>query len=190
MTFFFGLLFYWSARNQSGRAFLILFVVSWRCRITSNYFYSFYREYLKSKRLKPITPREDAVRIQSLLWQVVLEHYMDNEGGVYLDNLGYLCHMIRPRRRFYYNRKFGLINHEHTNGYSYRHFCIVIRKSVKRYFNLKLQVSITKRCRYRMNKGLRYRFLYREVNAKLYKKKGWVLKNIYKPEFLKNRSLK
>lgn len=136
--------------------------------ITFNHFYKFYKDACErnvKKRKRLVADRTEVQRIQSLLWKTVAEHYINNIGGVYLDDIGYLCHIIRPNRNFVVNKKLGIIKREKTDGYLYKHFVLRF-KAGNKYFNLKINNYLVLKCNKFIQQGNRYRFLYREVKAK------------------------
>lgn len=153
--------------------------------VTSNYFYTFYRAYMISKKLPYLQDRELVKKVHSEVWKTVLDHYINNEGGVYLDNLGYLCHMITPVQKFTFNKKSKRVTREETNGYYYRHICMGVRKNRSNYHHLIFSPILIKKLRELMRKGKRYRFLYREVQAKTYRKRGWKIKHLFDDKSLK-----
>lgn len=76
------------------------------------------------RRKHTIVEKNDILECQSLIWKVIRDKYLDNEGGVYINNIGYLCHKINPNRKIYLNKLTGTINRRGTGGYSYVHTCI------------------------------------------------------------------
>ena len=54
--------------------------------------------------------KNDILECQSLIWKVIRDRYLEDEGGVYINNIGYLCHKINPNRKIYLNKLTGTIN--------------------------------------------------------------------------------
>lgn len=149
----------------------------------SNYFYTFYREWCRRRRWIGIKDRKEAMALRVIVWHTILEHYLENEGGVYLENLGYLCHMIIPNQSVG-NKICTLNGKAYRNGYRYRHVCLEIRRNRAHYFYLDLSKATMQKSREAMRRGRRYRFLYREVLASLYTNKSWRPSIIYEDKFL------
>ena len=95
------------------------------------------------RRKHTIVEKNDILECQSLIWKVIRDKYLDNEGGVYINNIGYLCHKINPNRKIYLNKLTGTINRRGTGGYSYVHTCIDFMPRNK-YFHLYISPALTK----------------------------------------------
>lgn len=136
-------------------------------KILDQYFLRFYRSIMSKngkRRKHTIVDKNDILECQSLIWKVIRDKYLDNEGGVYINNIGYLCHKINPNRKIYLNKLTGTINRRGTGGYSYVHTCIDFMPR-NRYFHLYISPALNKECRLVMESGRRYKFLYREVES-------------------------
>lgn len=136
-------------------------------KILDQYFLRFYRSIMSKngkRRKHTIVDKNDILECQSLIWKVIRDKYLDNEGGVYINNIGYLCHKINPNRKIYLNKLTGTINRRGTGGYSYVHTCIDFMPRNK-YFHLYISPALNKECRLAMKSGRRYKFLYREVES-------------------------
>lgn len=157
-----------------------------RTRITSNHFYSFYRRMMRLYKKKKglIKDRNDLMDLQSLIWETVADHYLNNEGGVYIDNIGYLCHMMIPCKMLRVSDLFGTLIHGSTNGYKYKHMVLCL-DSDKTYFQLDISKALQKKSNDKMSKGKRYKFLYREVMSKIKTLRRERIPVIYKKEELK-----
>lgn len=116
------------------------------------------------KRL--ILEKSEVMKIQHELWKTVREHYIENEGGVYISNLGYLCHIMRPKRKLFANHISNTIIRMQTNGYLFRHVCLDFSPKLQ-YFHLYKSIikTVKHECNKRLKKGKRYKFLYNEVIA-------------------------
>lgn len=135
--------------------------------ILGSSFVPFYRSLTakkKTKRRHVISDRRDIMQCHSLIWKTIRDHYLENEGGVYINNIGYLCHVIRPVRTLYINPVTKDINRKGTDGYKYSHECMDFMPKNK-FFHLVLQPALKKKSRNLMNSGRRYKFLYREVQS-------------------------
>lgn len=130
-------------------------------------FVPFYRAMMKrspKRRKHIILDEKEITRCHSMIWMKVKEHFMEDEGGVYIDNIGYLCHMINRTRNIYLTPfKKRLVNRE-TNGYLYDHVCYDFHPR-NQYYHLAFFNPIVERCKAMMKEGLRYKFLYREVTS-------------------------
>lgn len=155
-----------------------------RTSICNNYFVSFYKRMMKRKQVgkkRIISDRYKVKKLQNIIWETVLEHYIQNEGGVYIDNFGYLCHIINPKRNFGINHLIGEVMNIHTNGHRYRH--VVLDFSPKsQYYHIDLS-TLTKR----KSRNKKYKFLYREVCAKRHLGKVPRIPKVFKEEELKCR---
>ena len=87
------------------------------------------------RRKHTIVDKNDILECQSLIWKVIRDRYLEDEGGVYINNIGYLCHKINPNRKIYLNKLTGTINRRGTGGYSYVHTCMDFMPRNK-YFHL------------------------------------------------------
>lgn len=160
--------------------------------ISSSYFVSYYRRLMRNKRRKDGHKRgtlsncTECLALLSLIWETVAEHYLQNEGGVYIDNIGYLCHMLIPNQRFGIDPITKDIRRINTNGYRYNH-TVLDFGDPKRFFHLTLSDYLQKKAKIVMNDGERYRFLYNEVQAKRYAIKDFHVKNVFNPEELRYR---
>ncbi len=136
-------------------------------KIATTYFIPFYRSIMARRRSRHrhvISDARDIIECQSLIWKTVADHYLENEGGVYINNIGYLCHVICPVRSLSINRVTGDINRKGTDGYKYTHCCVDFLPRNK-FFHLVVQDALKRKSRELMNAGRRYKFLYREVQS-------------------------
>lgn len=130
-------------------------------------FSPFYRSYAKIKQLPRkhiILDRDELMKCHSMIWKAVRKHYLEDEGGVYIHNLGYLCHFIRGWQKFYVNNLSRRIQRRETNGYSYLHFCYDFFP-VNQFFHLYLDKILINNAIRKMANGTKYKFLYREVSS-------------------------
>lgn len=144
-----------------------------RHRMNNQYFVSYYFNLMKSRGFSKriIKDRSEVLRLQSIIFKTIKEHYVENEGGVYIDNIGYLCHVIRPNRRFFVNKVAKDVIRFKTDGFKYNHIVLDLFGR-KKYFYLYMSDSLKLFIGKRMKKGLRYRFLYREIMTICHRKKG------------------
>lgn len=138
-------------------------------RMADSPFVKFYRSILNQSNLGKsamIADRKEVLRCQSLIWDVIAKSYLRNDGGVYINNLGYLCHVIRPKARINPNNPYYRkgVNREALEGYRYIHVCYDFNLK-NTYFRIEPSERIKLACRIYMNKGKRYKFLYREVES-------------------------
>lgn len=142
---------------------------------------------MKQRRIKnrrALSDRDEILKIQALIWETVVEHYIENEGGVYIDNFGYLCHIIRPKKKFIIFRAKNEVARMKTDGYKYDHMVFDFMP-VNKYFHVCVLPFLQKKCKMIMNKGRRYKFLYKEVCNKRHLFKGRNLPRVYKKEELR-----
>ena len=113
-------------------------------KILDQYFLRFYRSIMSKngkRRKHTIVDKNDILECQSLIWKVIRDRYLEDEGGVYINNIGYLCHKINPNRKIYLNKLTGTINRRGTGGYSYVHTCIDFMPRNK-YFHLYISPAL------------------------------------------------
>ena len=95
-------------------------------------FEKYYEEYIRKRKIpkeRILSNKDDLRKIHNELWKTVQELYVESEGGIYIDNIGYFCHVIQPKRKW---RISGLTNRPEmprTNGYRYRHMVIELHDS-------------------------------------------------------------
>lgn len=135
-----------------------------RSRIKTSYFIPYYRVFAveRCRISDPVMVR----RVVDLLWRTIKKHYVENEGGVYLDNIGYLCHIIKPERKFVLRNSVSK-NRVMTGGYGYRHVCLQMEKTVlgrmRYYASVDLLKSLKRLCDRNNARGNKYKFFYREI---------------------------
>lgn len=155
--------------------------------ISSRAFYTFYRDHIKSKRRSKknsIKGRQKVLDLQATIWETVAEHYLENQAGVYIDNIGYLCHMIKPERDLSISPFVNEIKYINSNGYKYRHLALELSDK-KRYFHLFLNTNLIGKSKAKIAKRTRYRFLYNEVMAKKHAIKDKIIRKVYDKSKLK-----
>ena len=111
---------------------------------------------------------------------------MEADAGVYVDNVGYLCHVLIPGQRFAVRRDLDIVSRLGTNGYLYNHLAMDFADS-KRYYHFVIQDSLKKKLRVKMNKGRRYRFMYNEILAKRRVFKDFQIKRVFEDKELGHR---
>ena len=135
------------------------------------------------------------------LWMTIRKHYIENEAGVYINHIGYLCHIMGPRVNFRINLK----NRKELEGRIWHHVCIdayptslnsMLSEENTRFvstqppeappFHFYFKNSVIQACRDEMVKnGKRYRFLYKEVFSQyLGKKNTFRLKEVVEKEVI------
>lgn len=136
---------------------------------------------------------KDILKIQSELWREVAEQYLNNNDGVYLEHIGYLCHVLFDTKPKYIVRKnvrassnteegyefYPDVRLMGTNGYRYTH-TVLDFADTKRFFHLVLSDYLKSKARKLMGKGKRYRFAYNEVKTKMDLMKTWAMPKVYK----------
>lgn len=137
--------------------------------ITGKAFIEYYRAMMSKyskyvRKHRELRNKIDVLEVQNTIWETVKEHYINNEGGVNVDHIGYFCHIVRPERKMAISRyKKGIVR-AFTNGYIYRH--IVLSKFSKdRYFHIYkcVTIDIKNKCKDMMKKGYPYKLFYTEV---------------------------
>lgn len=149
--------------------------------ISSYYFVSFYHKQMRRKngmKKGTISDRDEVLSLLSIIWQTVAEHYLNNDGGVYVEHIGYLCHMMIPGRKFYVSKMTGDVCRMGTNGIKYNHTCLDFGDT-KRYFHLELSGYLKSKSKEKMRSGKKYRFLYNEVMAKMGYGRPWKITKVF-----------
>lgn len=129
-------------------------------------FGSFYKSYLKGRKdsEKSVIPRRDDVLVcQSAIWRAIANNYLSNDGGVFIDHVGYLCHMIKPTRAKHQG-PFKPKRPRKADGYKYYHFCLNLSDE-HAYFTIDLLDSLREAIEDYVERGKRYKFMYREVDS-------------------------
>lgn len=160
-----------------------------RTSIQSPYFAAYYHRLMKRKngfKKGMIRDRGEVLRLLSIIWKTVSEHYVEADAGVYVDNVGYLCHVLIPGQRFTVRRDLDIVSRLGTNGYLYNHLAMDFADS-KRYYHFVIQDSLKKKLRVKMNKGRRYRFMYNEILAKRRVFKDFQIKRVFEDKELGHR---
>ena len=161
-----------------------------RTSIQSPYFAAYYHGLMKRKngfKKGMIRDRGEVLRLLSIIWKTVSEHYVEADAGVYVDNVGYLCHVLIPGQRFAVRRDLDIVSRLGTNGYLYNHLAMDFADS-KRYYHFVIQDSLKKKLRVKMNKGRRYRFMYNEILAKRRVFKDFQIKRVFEDKELGHRN--
>lgn len=154
-------------------------------RIFTNYFWHYYTLFGNGKGRSVMASYSDFKKVIEAIWKTVRHRYIYNEGGVYIDNIGYLCHIIRPESKPGNSIRISVRNKKRKKkgGYNYRHISIPVgrsRKSVlSKYIFLEPLKSIKEESEAVLLAGYRYRFLYREVIEHLRKVHTFRIKRIY-----------
>lgn len=106
----------------------------------------------------------DVLRCLSLILKTIAERYINNEGGVFISNFGYLCHIMKPDRKLYINAFTNDIALKHTRGYTYRHLCLDFMP-VNQFFHFYVGKALKRKITTFMKKGYTYKFLYDIVTS-------------------------
>lgn len=163
-----------------------------RTTIQSDFFVAYYHHIYKRKggyKKGTISNYDEVLKLLSTIWETVYEHYMETDGGVYIDNIGYLCHPIIPaEQKFIVTKTFDNVIREETNGRAYRHTVLDFAEP-KRFYHLVLQEYNRKKAVALMNKGKRYRFMYNEVMAKKHIFNDFKIKKVFEDRRLKHKKL-
>lgn len=105
----------------------------------------------------------DILKCLSLILFVIAKNYVENEGGVFLKRIGYLCHIINPKTKFREYKRTGEICYKRSDGFKYHHICLDNFMTDARMFHLKIQASFKRKIYKMFEEGYRYKFLYRMV---------------------------
>lgn len=105
----------------------------------------------RSRRARCIMNERDVMKIQDVIWSTVADMYKEKEGGVYIDNIGYMCSVMTKRHSWCVCNLDGKPMRSGTNGYLYRpivfdfrnrqyyHIHKAINGDLNRYMKLKSQ---------------------------------------------------
>ena len=134
------------------------------------YYYNIYSP--KRRNLIKQKDREDIYKIQSMIWKTIREHYINNEAGLYLQNIGHLCHIVHPKIKFTH----ATVNRNALGGRKYFHICLDGFPK-DRYCQIVFNKSLKGDIREAMvDNGKRYKFLFDEIEAHKKNLKRWRLK--------------
>lgn len=131
--------------------------------VLTNLFPSFYHRSTKSKKSKDILIKDydEVRRVHSIIWKTILDHYINNEAGVFLKNLGYLCHIMSPEIKFIKHRQ-RKRHRQLMDGRVYRHECLDFFPKFK-YCHTFISPALSKKIDKDIKDGKKYKFLYNEV---------------------------
>lgn len=156
-----------------------------RARGFSNYFIHYYTLYGNGVNRKTLKGYSEFREVTTAIWKTVRDHYVHNEGGVYIDNIGYLCHVIRPESKEGNAVRLSarMKRRKKRGGFSYRHVSIPIEKTRsayrQKYAVFEPLPVVEMESDEQLLSGERYRFLYREVKEFARKSMRFRAKRIY-----------
>lgn len=162
--------------------------------VKSREFAHYYHKMMSLKKRskeRMIRDRMEVLKIEGAIMDAIQDHFINNEGGVYIEGIGMFAHITRQGRRF---RRFYVtdtVAFEKSGGYAYRNAVIdfTARKRPYQYFMLASRLS--EAANDFVRKGFRYLFPYREVMEKRRVTKrmkiGFMLDN--KPLYYKKQEL-
>lgn len=153
-------------------------------RFIRPYFVTYYKDYARHKKHSVLEDRVAVSRILCELWKTVGDHFLTNEGGVYLDNIGYICHVIRPRKRY------GSFNNgiadNNADGNNYDSTVMPMRYFNRRWnFTVEVSEALRTASSNAVKEGYRYRFLYKELKSLLPGRRGWKILKKWNKNFEK-----
>ena len=148
------------------------------------YFATFYKDYAKHKKHSVLKDRKAIGDIAFKLWETVGDHFLTNEGGVYLDNIGYICHVIRTKKTYkFFN---NIVADDNADGNSYDSVVMPMRYFNRRWnFSVEISEALRKRSSEAVRDGYRYRFLYKELKSLLPGRRGWKILKKWNKKFEK-----
>lgn len=124
-------------------------------------YYKFYTIGIYKAKQRCLPRILSVSKILTTLFRVIRDHYIQNEGGVYLRCLGYFCTVIDPHRRDVAKKNNAFLIP--TNGYRYRS---LVLPDMTECFVIKLHTSLVLQKKKALGEGLRYKFLHREVRER------------------------
>lgn len=133
-------------------------------------FFQYYKKLYKHRKQNKentIRTRTELLEVNSAIWNAIREDYIDNEGGVFINGMGYFCHVIAPNYRFRISNLTGKLMYPNTGGYRYRHTMLndLPKSQSKVFFHMMhdMKKSVQNKCKELMNKGRRYKFCFNEI---------------------------
>ncbi len=142
--------------------------------ISTHHFVSFYHKIMQRNEVfkkRSISSRKRVLKALSLILETIYDRYVLNEGGVYLRNIGYLCHIMNPVRKRRLNLKTGDMYRKFTDGYLYKHICLDFNEK-GRYYHLFPFPTLNVEIRlYMRSNNKTYKFLYRIIRSEMNRKK-------------------
>lgn len=142
--------------------------------ISTYHFVSFYHKIMQRNEIlkkRSIPSRTKVLKALSLVLETISDRYIANEGGVYLRNIGYLCHIMSPVRRRRVNPLTGDMYRKHTDGYLYKHVCLDFSEGGRYYHLYNFPTLDAKIKEYMRKNNKTYKFLYRIVRSEMKRRK-------------------
>lgn len=131
---------------------------------------------------RQIKSTTDLNKMHRDIWDAVRILYEESEGGVYINNFGYFCHVIKPHRKWKISGLTKAPIKASTNGYPFRHVLLEVGYK-NRYYHVFRSISTRlrkrldkliseKRYKLRLNEVISYKNCTKRKNiVSLYKKK-------------------
>lgn len=98
----------------------------------------YYRSIMSQTKVRAkreIKSTEDINKIHKMIWETIRDMYERSEGGVYIENIGYFCHVIKLSRKWGMNNLTNTPIKPSTNGYPYRHVVLEM-EGKRRYYHI------------------------------------------------------
>lgn len=120
----------------------------------------------KRSKERMIRDRMEILKVEGAIMDAIEDHFLKNEGGVYIEGIGMFAHITcqgRRFRRFYIN---DTIAYEKSGGYAYRSAVIDFSVRKRPYVYFMISGGLSEKAMALVRSGLRYLFPYREVMEK------------------------
>lgn len=93
-----------------------------RTRLLDYGFVSFYNKRNNIPLKDKIESQSELTEVARKIWEISAKKLLENEGGVVLDNFGYLCHWMSPKKKVFKVARQGgmkLMPNYHSGSYFY-----------------------------------------------------------------------
>lgn len=138
-----------------------------RTRLLDYGFVAFYKKNKNIPEKYKIKDRTELIKISKIIFKTIAKNLINKEGGVVLNNFGYLCHWKSPDKKIFkipVKGGYKLIANYHTNGYFYNTslFTNILGKNPFKGWSLdKSFHRDIKKGRYlKLRSGIKYKFYY------------------------------
>lgn len=146
-------------------------------------FVDFYRTIMGRKKnttKRQIRGMREIHVVHREIWREIYKSFVEVEGGVYIDGIGYFCHIMNPRRKWRLNSLTKLPRKHRTNGYRYNHILLNVTRSNQYYCMYKYLTDDLKKKLNILTPSKRYKFRLREVKSHINCSKRRKIVSLYK----------
>lgn len=113
--------------------------VPYKSVINKDDFIDFYRAFCSRKicaNRRQIKDVRAVNRVHLQIWKTISDMYKNAEGGVFIDGIGYFCHVIKPDRKWGMCKMLDVPIRYKTNGFPYRHMVVDSMIKPRRFYHI------------------------------------------------------